>query len=913
MRFPLRRDLGLQLLAIYLLFVVPIVIAALIFDHYTTQRIQQDIEGADLALARAIAEETNSTIENALIAVEQLSHYQGVIDADPYQMERIFEKVQSVRPDVNLIYRLGANGIMLFHHPVGGPNSTLGDDFSFRGYYQAALNTRDPLVSLGRVSPTTRQPVATAVMPMWDGNEFIGLVATNIKLQYLSDALASLVSDNNPGETLQVVIVDAAGKVIAHPNSDFLLQDMLTTLPSVTQAVLGGQSGSAVTREAGDEERLFSYVPVPNAAWGVIVSRPTASAFATPRAFHQGVLIVIGVFLVIGVFFWAALYSRIIRPVERLTVYSQSLGRREAVSPATIHPLEEDAKRQDQIGHLVRSFARMEKSIRARFDELSTLLETSASVVSTLNTRKVLENILEQVERLMNIEMCAIVALDQNEDVYRAQASRGLSAEHAENLIISPNEFHSATTRAIRSGKPVQISDTETDPSYESFRERARYEGYRSITAFPLRTNLAPPSALVIYQREPKAFTEREIDLLANFANHAAMAIENATLFERSDAALQEQTRRLEALIQSFEDGLVLEDLQGHVLYINRRMSDYAGQHPEEILGSPAEALFRSILSEANDRDRKLHQVEKTLHDGSQNGGVEIDLRRPSGMRHFRLKAFTVTDSSGLPIGRGQILRDTTKDYEVDRMKSSLVSIASHELRTPLAAIKGYASTLLAKDVTWDLEAQREFLEVISAEADRLSELVNNLLDMSRIESGSLEIKPKLCDIEALVTEAVGRCFPHPGERLTIEMKTKRLKIFADEPRLVVVIRNLVENATKYSQDNTPILLKIEEGEEEFIFRVQDRGLGIPPEKHELVFDSFYRLDNDQTRKNAGAGLGLAICRGFVMAHGGRIWLEPTEKGTNIAFSIPFEKSNRSRQQGTNQPHRAADPAKASD
>jgi signal transduction histidine kinase len=393
----------------------------------------------------------------------------------------------------------------------------------------------------------------------------------------------------------------------------------------------------------------------------------------------------------------------------------------------------------------------------------------------------------------------------------------------------------------------------------------------------------------VIYQKDPKAFTDREIDLLTSFANHAAMAIENATLFERSDAALQEQTRRLEALIQSFEDGLVLEDLNGHVLYINRRMSDYARKHPEEILGSPVEALFKTILEDAKDREEKLHEVELTLRNGSQNGGVEIDLRRPSGMRHLRLRAFTVTDSSGLPIGRGQILRDTTKDYEVDRMKSSLISIASHELRTPLAAIKGYASTLLARDVTWDLDAQREFLEVISAEADHLSELVDNLMDMSRIESGSLIISPKLCEIDALVSEALSRCYPHPGQRLDVEKTTGRSKIFADKPRLVVVIRNLVENATKYSDDGSPIRLTIEEREDEFVFRVQDSGQGIPPEKHEKVFDSFYRLDNDQTRKNAGAGLGLAICRGFVMAHGGRIWLEPAEKGTNIAFTIPFE------------------------
>lgn len=887
MRLALRRDLGLQLLTIYLLFVIPVVIAALIFDRYTTQRIQQDIQVADLALARAIAEETNTTIENALLSVEDLATYPAVIDADPYQMLSIFEKVQSVRPDVNLIYRLGADGTMLFHYPVGGPNSTLGLDFSFRGYYQDALNSTEPLVSLGRISPTTSQPVATAVMPLWQDGEFIGLVATNIKLQSLSDTLASIISGHNPSESLQVIIIDAAGKVIAHPNQANLLDDMLAALPSVSQAVLSGASGNALAEAIDGVERLYSYVPVPNAEWGVIVSRPTAAAFATPRAFHQGILIVIGVFLVIGVFFWTALYLRIIRPLERVTAYSQRVGWRGEMQTLGVHPLAEDANRQDQLGHLARSFARMETSIQARFNELSTLLETSAAVVSTLKTRDVLENILEQVGRLMDIEKCAIVALEKTSGVFRAQASRGLSADHAEHLIFSPDEFHSVTMRAIRAGKPVQISDTETDPSYEVFRERARIEGYRSITALPLHTNLAPPSALVIYHSQAKAFSEREISLLASFANHAAMAIENATLFERSDAALQEQTRRLEALIQSFEDGLVLEDLRGRVLYINRRMSSYADKHPEDILGSSVESLFQAILANAKNRDKALTMLEKTLKHRAPNNGIELDLVRPSGIRHMRLKGFTVTDSSGLPIGRGQILRDTTKEYEVDRMKTSLISIASHELRTPLAAIKGYVSTLLAEDVSWDLETQHEFLEVISTEADRLSELVNNLLDMSRIEAGSLEITRKVCDINALISEAVDRCYPHPGERLQIVMPTDEPTIFADAQRLEVVIRNLIENATKYTEEGTPISLSVEVVDEQLIIRVEDEGQGIPLEKSEEVFSSFYRLDNNQTKKAAGAGLGLAICRGFVHAHDGKIWLEPKGMGTCVAFSIP--------------------------
>lgn len=897
-----KRDLSFQLLAIYLFFVIPFVIAALLFDNLATQRIQEDIKAADLALARAIAEETNSTISNSLMTVQELGSYSAILSADSYQMERIFENVASARPDINLIYRLNENGIMLLHYPIGGPNSTLGNDFSFRGYFQSALTSRIPIVSLGRVSPTTSQPVATAVMPLWQDEIFLGLVATNIKLQSLSDTLESIVSGANPSESMEITIVDASGKVIAHPNQFELLADYTEDLPEVTTRVLAGLSGNMLLDDAEGNEQLLSFVPVPSANWGVIVRRPTNIAFATPRAFHQGVLIVVGLFLAIGFVFWNRLSVRIIKPIERLTKYSQSIGNLEGDQSKIKHRLENDSLREDQLGHLARSFQRMEVSIKARIDELSTLLETSTAVLSTLKTREVLENILEQVERLMDIDRCAIVAFDAASGAFRAKASRGLSADYAENLAIPVSEFHSVTMRAINSNKTIQISDTETDPSYKEFRQRARDEGYRSITSIPLKTFHAPQSSLVLYQSEPKAFTEREFALLSNFANHAAMAIENATLFERSDAALQTQSRRLESLIQSLEDGLVLEDLEGRILYINRRMSDYAGKHPDDLMGASVETLFSEILVNALEQEKAMKKVAEALKTG-ESSRIEIDLKRPSGTRHLRLRGFTVSDFSGLLIGRGQILRDVTKDYELDQMKSNLISTASHELRTPLAAIKGYASTLLAEDVDWDFNTQREFLEIISDESDRLSELVDNLLDISRIEAGNLTINRKVISLYELIENSINRCYPQPGERLKVHLPKENPTLFLDNPRIEVAIRNLLENAIKFTEAESPIMLSAEITDSDLLIKVSDKGFGIPLENQDDVFSSFFRLDNENTKNAPGAGLGLAICRGFVEAHQGEIWLEPQRIGTCIVFSIPLdmedienldEKSHRS-------------------
>lgn len=896
-RISIRGDLGLQLLALYLLFVGPVVLAALTFDRIASQRLETDIKASDLALARAIAQETNTTMDHALQSVGKLAGYPAVINADPKGMEELFTTLMSARPEVNLVYRLDSKGVMVFHQPVG-PGSTIGIDFSFRDYYQRALNSHGPLISLGRISPTTQQPVATAVMPLWgDNNEFLGLVATNIKLESLSTTLTSIAAEHRSEEHFQVFIIDAAGKVIArpYPTRDNLLVDINSSLPEIVRSVLAGKSDNLIETGENGQETLYSYVPIPEAGWGVIVSRPTSAAFATPVSFHRGVLLLIAVFLGIGLIFWIALSRQVIRPLERLAAFSRMIGRQQDISAEQRQALQSMSDRPDQMGHLIRSLTRMEDAIEARLNELSTLLQTSAEVVSSLDSKTVLERILEQVEHLLEVKKCAIVALDEERGIFRAQASRGLSRRYTEQISIDPREPQSITLRAIRTGQPIQISDTEEDPTFAFMRPRSRAEGYRSMLAVPLNTQHAPPSALLVYRPEPHLFTEREINLVTNFANHAAMAIENAALYARSDMRLQEQTRRLEALIQSLQDGLILENLEGRVLYANRRISELLRLPSEEISGAPVENLIERLLALAAEDDRekreRIHRAVQAALNGSGDRMVEMPLQDARHTRYLRLQVFDVTDSQGMPIGCGQILRDITTSREVDRMKSSLISTVSHELRTPLAAIKGYATTLLAEDVKWDPHAQREFLAIISKETDRLSDLVNDLLDMSRIEAGNLTVSRVECDLKELIDAAAQRSQPQPGNRLRVNLPPDLPTFFGDPKRIEVVLRNLIENAAKYTGDSSLIRVSAAKQGDKLVIRVQDEGPGIPSEDSERVFESFYRVENGLKRTKPGAGIGLAICQGFVRAHGGEIWLEPRARGTSVAFSLPLMES----------------------
>ncbi|MCK6539188.1 MAG: ATP-binding protein [Anaerolineales bacterium] len=889
-RLALHRDLGLQLFALYLLLIVPFLITLWIFDGLIGERIRADVQASDLALAQSISQEVDLAITKALGAVEGLSAYPGVIASDNAEMGEVFRVIYDTTPDVNLIYRLDTDGIMVYHYPEG-PTSTVGVDFSFRDYYQRALQTKEPLVSIGRISPTTNQAVATAVMPLWsEDEEFRGLIGANIRLESLSAALTAILSEHQAEEGLQVIILDSADQIIAHPEQELLLRPATDVIPQGILETFHSNAHARIVEDLTGQERLYTHSTVSNINWQVIVSRPTSNAFATQIILRRIVLVAAGTFVLIGLFFWGALTVRVIRPIERLAPISEAIGLNQPISNEDQRHLISESKRNDQIGHLNQSILRMKDSIEERMKEQATLLETSTAVVSSLDLETVLDQILEQMGRLLQIKMYAIIALDESNGTFRIRASRGLSRQFAEQLSIQPYEPDSVTMRALHAKEPIQVSDTETDPSYTMRKQRARVEGFRAILAVPLNTQHAPPTALLVFHPTPHIFTYNEIQLLTSFANHAAMAIENAMLYERSDMRLREQTHRLEALVQSLRDGLILSDLQGKVIYANKRVSELAALSAKNLAGMDTDHILARIIEKSSEAKRKKN-LQKIFEKRGERI-VEVSQSHLDRTIHLRLEVFNVNDEEGAPIGRGIFFHDITADRELDRMRSSLVSTVSHELRTPLAAIKGYVSTMLADDVEWDRASQREFLTIISDESDRLTNLVNNLLDLSRIEAGSLKIAREKCDIEEIILRAAKQARLAPGNKFEYSIEAKLPRLYADPPRLETILRNLIENSVKYGGEKAEIKALVGKNGKDFVFRVIDNGPGIPEKESQRVFERFYRVDESLARLTSGAGLGLAICQGLVRAHGGRIWVEPQEKGACIAFTIPMSKSS---------------------
>ena len=562
-----QRDLRLQLLAFFLLVMLPIFILVSFFYWSASEHLRNDIAAADLNLARAIALEMDDRLLMAKEAVAAFAQMPAVIEADPSGMEQAFQAGAAARQDINLFYRLSAEGIMLYHYPVN-PHSTVGQDFAFRDYFQTAQRTQQHVFSKGRISPTTNRPVVTSVMPVFKEGQFAGVVATNLELQHLTETIRRLGLELPHNNGLKIFIIDATDQVIAHTEPENVLgqpPDMLSDLSTL----LSNQEGSVISTDEEEVEWLYSYSLVPSANWGVIVQRPTQLAFSSLNGFQQGLILALVLFCLGALFFWIMLSRRVFRPLEKITRFGEGVGQETLEAELNRETILPDSQRPDQIGRLTRTLLRTEHHIRSRLMELTTLNKTSTAVASTLDTQQVIRTILNEVQRLLQVRQCALLVVNEDTHQLEVWASRGFSRSNLARTGLGEALQKLSTYQAIVAGQPVQVSNLAADIDFLPLLPVAQAEKFRSMLIIPLTALYVPPAALAICHADVHHFDEREIDLATNFANHAAMALEHATLFNLTDAELQKRVRFLSTLNQvghSISQSLVMDDILNNAL-----------------------------------------------------------------------------------------------------------------------------------------------------------------------------------------------------------------------------------------------------------------------------------------------------------------------------------------------------------
>ena len=239
-----------------------------------------------------------------------------------------------------------------------------------------------------------------------------------------------------------------------------------------------------------------------------------------------------------------------------------------------------------------------------------------------------------------------------------------------------------------------------------------------------------------------------------------------------------------------------------------------------------------------------------------------------------------------------KLLESKMVEYkELDRLKTNLLSTVSHELRTPLATIKGYCTMLLDYEDRLDGHEKRDYLQSVDKATDRLTELVDHLLDMSRLDAGQMKLKKSPASLSKLVWAAVEEArIRAPNHKIKVELERRLPMVKADGRRIRQVLDNLFDNSCKYSGEGTEVVVSARRTGSELLVEVSDQGMGIPADEMEKVFDRMHRIEQRVTHAAPGTGLGLAICKGLVESHGGRIWVASEEgKGSTFYFTIPLQ------------------------
>jgi len=503
------------------------------------------------------------------------------------------------------------------------------------------------------------------------------------------------------------------------------------------------------------------------------------------------------------------------------------------------------------------------------------LLEIGRAITQELNLDKLLARILNiAVEMLAG--QAGLIALRGEEGGWSVAASHGIPPSFL-------NYIDPLLTALPPADDPVDYEIPQVNSLLQEVTRIASL-GLLGGVGLPLLFRDRVVGMIFIFRNYTTRFSSNDRLVLQSFADQAAIAVRNAQFYTQ----IRREKQRMDTLLDSVADGILILTAEQRIERCNPAFSRLWGVPVNQIVGRPHSEVIRWQRVETG---MTLEQAEAggwpltphaTLY-------VEGDLIRPG--------------LYPLPVGityaplisqEGQLLniiasvRDITHFREADEIKRTFISVISHELKTPIALIKGYVGTLRREDATWDREVIQDSLAVIEDEADRLTELIENLLDATRLQSGTLSLSRSDVALKHTVERVAERFRTQLTRHLIVlDFPEDFPVILCDEDRLEQVFYNLISNAIKYSPEGGEIRIKGQVFPEQVVLCVSDQGPGIAPGDIPHIFDRFYR-SAEASRNTKGAGLGLFLARAVVEAHGGRIWVDPQPgQGARICFSLP--------------------------
>jgi PAS domain S-box-containing protein len=512
----------------------------------------------------------------------------------------------------------------------------------------------------------------------------------------------------------------------------------------------------------------------------------------------------------------------------------------------------------------------------------------------SLNLTTVLNTVVTEVQQLLGADRVLVYQIQSNGiGITVAEAVVGEWTRIVDQIF--PEEtFPKQSRQKYLQGRIYSLSDRSTEEIVPCLADFLAELQVRAMLVVPIIQKDILWGLLIVHQcSEPRKWQNWEIKWLKQLTSHVAIAIQQSQLYQKLKEELGERKktevalRRSENLFRSLSEfapvGIYLCDSQGRNIYTNPRCQAIYGCTFDESLGY-------GWLKLIHPEDLQIIPQLFTLLGGHQETQGELRFIHNDGnIRYCRMKSVPIFSELGEQITHVGITEDITDSLAIEKMKNEFISIVSHELRTPLAAIHGSLGLIASGVLQNQPETAQQMLRIASTDTERLVRLVNDILDLERLEAKKFNLAKRWCDAAELMVQSVTTLQPLAVQNnIKLLVLPSSVQMWADPDRIIQTLVNLVSNAIKFSPPKTTVTLSAQEQPDLVLFTVQDQGRGIPHDKLETIFARFQQVDASDSRDKGGTGLGLSICRSIIQQHGGKIWAESLlGKGSTFYFTLP--------------------------
>lgn len=538
-----------------------------------------------------------------------------------------------------------------------------------------------------------------------------------------------------------------------------------------------------------------------------------------------------------------------------------------------------------------------------------TLLRILTEVSSSLDLDRALNRTLALLNEAIGAEQGTIMLLNAEDNLLHYRAGYGYLTEKAAEVGrgFKLKIGEGLAGWVVEQREPTLINDLLND--FRWVQTTASSREHRSAIAMPLLVAEDVIGALMVFHRKPNYFSRELLNMVKAIAGQVAVAINNAHLYElirdqaeRLGSMLrreQEDASRSQAILEAVADGVLVTGSNNRISFLNQSAQRILGLEAGRVIGQSLDVFGGLFGKSAGSWMQTIRDWSEwpVAHRQGDSFAEQIDLENG----HIVLVHLAPVILQSDFLGTVSIFRDITHEVEVDRLKSEFVATVSHELRTPMTSIRGYVDVLLMGAAGALDENQTHFLKIVKNNTERLNILVNDLLDVSRIEAGRITLSPQALDLREVAEDAIEDILRRSQEEnkpmaLSLEAPKKLPRVYGDSERVRQVFGNLMDNAYNYTSENGTITVHIQplNGGHEVQVDVEDNGVGIPLNDQDRVFERFYRGEHPVVLSTPGTGLGLSIVKELVEMHKGRIWMKSSGvpgDGTIFSFTLPvYEK-----------------------